>query len=207
MVFHVLNRAVQKRRLFDEPSDYEAFMRCLAFTHARVPVDLFSFCIMPNHFHFIMASSEDGQISRFMRLLQATHSKRWHAYRKTSGTGAVYQGRFKAVPIQCDHHFLVACRYVERNALRANLVTTAQDWKWSSLALRQNLIHTVPLKDWPITRPDDWLQWVNEPELSTVLEALRKSVATGRPFGEDAWAKTTSEVVSYAWPGNDLRGP
>src|SRR5688572_8149775 len=105
VVFHVLNRGVQRRRLFEADEDYEAFMRCLAFAHARISVKLFAYCVMPNHFHFLLMSSEDGQISRFMRLLQGTHGKRWHACRDTPGTGAVYQGRFKACPVQSDRHF------------------------------------------------------------------------------------------------------
>jgi putative transposase len=195
MVFHVLNRAVQRRRLFDQASDYEAFMRCLSFAHARAPVDLFAFCVMPNHFHLIMASTENGQISRFMRLLEGTHGKRWHVHRQSAGTGAVYQARFKAFPIQSDRHFLVACRYVERNALRAKLVARAEDWIWCSLAQRQEPIHTVRLSEWPVARPYYWLQWVNDSEPSETVDALRTSVITGRPFGERRWVDLTARSL------------
>ena len=57
-----------------------------------------------------------------------------------SGTGAVYQGRFKAIPIQSDGHFLTVWRYVERNPLRANLVSDAADWHWSSLSRRRKML-------------------------------------------------------------------
>jgi putative transposase len=188
LVFHVLNRGVQRRQLFETDRDYEAFMRCLAFVHARVSVSLFAFCVMPNHFHFVLTSKEDGQISRFMRLLQGTHGKRWHACRDTSGTGAVYQGRFKAFPVQSDRHFYTVCRYVERNALRAGLVKRAEDWPWGSLAQGLRSLHSVPLSDWPIVRPDEWVQWVNGGEPIQTLASVRKAVATGHPFGESGWA-------------------
>jgi putative transposase len=61
------------------------------------------------------------------------HTQRWHAYRHSCGAGHVYQGRFKSFAIQAKDHFLTVCRYVERNALRANLVHGAEDWPWSSL--------------------------------------------------------------------------
>ena len=57
----------------------------------------------------------------------------WHAHYQTSGTGHLYQGRFKAFPVQTDEHFDTVLRYVERNALRAGLVDRAEDWRWSSL--------------------------------------------------------------------------
>jgi putative transposase len=50
---------------------------------------------------------------------------------ETRGTGPVYQGRFKALPIETNRHFITVCRYVERNAVRAGLVTRARDWPWS----------------------------------------------------------------------------
>ena len=51
---------------------------------------------------------------------------------RTVGTGPLYQGRFKSFPVQEDEHFFSVCRYVERNALRVNLVASAQPWRWSS---------------------------------------------------------------------------
>jgi putative transposase len=68
-----------------------------------------------------------------MRWLTVTHTQRWHAAHQTLGTGALYQGRFKSFPIQADGHLLTVLRYVEQNALRANLVAAAEAWRWSSL--------------------------------------------------------------------------
>src|SRR5256885_16689856 len=66
--------------------------------------------------------------------LAVTHTQRWHAFHETSGTGHLYQGRFKSFPVESDdEHFLCVSRYIERNALRANLVPRAEDWRWSSL--------------------------------------------------------------------------
>ncbi len=62
-----------------------------------------------------------------------THTQRWHASHGTIGTGHLYQGRFKSFPIQTDEYFLTVCRYAERNALRANLVSLAEDWAYGSL--------------------------------------------------------------------------
>jgi putative transposase len=58
-----------------------------------------------------------------------------HAHRRTAGTGHLDQGRFKSFSVQSDEHFLTVHRYVERNALRANLVGRAEDWRWGSLGV------------------------------------------------------------------------
>ena len=91
---------------------------------------------MPNHFHLIVRPENDGDLARFMGWLTLTHSKRWHAWRETAGTGPVYQGRYKALAVEADEHFLMVCRYVERNPLRAGLVVHAEEWPWSSLFQR-----------------------------------------------------------------------
>ena len=71
--------------------------------------------------------------SRVHRRLTMTHTQRRHAHRRTAGTGHLYQGRYQSSPVQSDEHLLTVCRYVERNALRANLVERAEDWSWGSL--------------------------------------------------------------------------
>jgi len=104
----------------------------------------------------------------------------------------LYQGRFKSFPIQQDEHLLTVCRYVERNALRASLVASAEQWPWSSLAESNN---HVPLDDWPLERPANWIPYVNGAQTEKELEALRRAVARGCPFGEPAWQQKTAKAL------------
>ncbi len=94
---------------------------------------LLAFCVLPNHWHSVLWPREDGDLSDYMGWLTNTHPRRWHLAHGTVGTGALYEGRFKSYPILEDEHFFTVCRYVERNALRANLVTSPEQWRWSSL--------------------------------------------------------------------------
>ena len=123
-----------------------------------------------------------------MAWLTLTHTQRWHAHYHSAGTGHLYQGRFKSFPIQTDAHFLTVCRYVERNALRAGLVVHAEEWRWSSL-WRRNHGASQWLTDWSMAQPEDWLTWTNEPQTDTELEALRRCVARGRPYGTETWVR------------------
>lgn len=102
-----------------------------------------------------------AKLSEVLRWITVTHTQRWHAHRKTSGTGPVYQGRFKSFPVQTDMHFLTVARYVERNALRAKPVARAEDWLWSSL--RERAGTELWRQSVPVRGPRDWVGWVNAP--------------------------------------------
>ena len=174
-------------RLFDADRDYLACLKVMRETQARVPIGLLAYCLMPNHFHLVVRPRVDGQLSAFMQWFTATHSKRWHAWRRSAGTGAVYQGRFKAFPVQTDRHFLTVCLYVERNALRAGLVGRAEDWPWSSASLPMSWRPTVNLDPWPVPKPSDWLERLNAAPVAGDVNQLRLSLRRGIPYGDSAW--------------------
>ncbi len=116
-------------------------------------------------------------------------TQRWHAHRRTAGNGHLYQGRYKSFPVQSDEHLLTVCRYVERNALRANLVEHAEEWKWGSLSARRanEEAERPTLTPWPIDRPRDWIARVSRPFGTKEEEAMIRSMRRGQPFGSESW--------------------
>lgn len=189
LVYHVLNRAVARLPLFQKDGDFEAFERVLLEAMERHPIRLLGYCLLSNHWHLVLWPARDGQLSAFVRWLTHTHTMRWHAHHHTSGTGHLYQGRFKSFPVETDEHFYTVLRYVERNALRANLVARAEKWRWSSLWHRQHPGEKISsiLHPWPLPQPDDWVKHVNRPQTSAELEAIRRAVVRGSPFGRAPW--------------------
>ncbi len=189
LAYHVLNRRVGRMALFEEPADYQAFEKILQEACERTAIRLVAYCLMPNHWHLLLWPRQDGELSEVMRWITVTHTQRWHAHRHSSGSGPVYQGRFKSFPVQTDEHFLTVARYVERNALRAKLVDRAEKWQWSSLWrwAQEDPKLSEFLSEWPVERPRQWIKWVNETERATELEDLRCSAQRGRPFGSEAW--------------------
>lgn len=190
-VFHVLNRAVARQKLFHTEGDYFAFQKLLDEAQQHTPMRLLAFTIMPNHWHLVLWPQGDGDLSEYMRWLTGTHSQRWHAFHGTAGTGALYQGRFKSFPVEKDDHFFQVCRYVERNALRVNLVSRAEMWRWSSLWQWHNDRADTRLCAWPLPRPSRWPEVVNRPETDAELAALRACVNRGTPFGSSDWRRQT----------------
>ena len=189
LIYHVLNRANARMTIFETDEDYAAFESVLEEAVERTRTRLLAYCVMPNHWHLIVWPRQDGELSRFVGWLTLTHTQRWHAQRHSRGSGHVYQGRFKSFPVQGDEHFLSVCRYVERNALRANLVERAEKWRWCSLHRRRPSAVGGKswLSAWPLERPRRWVALVNAAETEAELTALRRSVQRGRPFGETLW--------------------
>ena len=191
LVYHVLNRANARMTVFEKDGDYEAFERVLEEAVARYGTRLLAYTLMPNHWHLVVWPEEDGELSQFVGWLTLTHTQRWHAHRHSTGSGHVYQGRFKSFPVQQDEHFYGVCRYVERNALRAKLVRRAEDWRWCSLwrwlsgSARQRSL----LASWPLARRPGWVEHVNTPQTEAELAALRRSAWRGCPYGDEPWSE------------------
>ena len=200
-VYHVLNRSAGRIALFRRDQDYAAFERILLAAKQRVDLPLLAWCIMKNHWHFVVRPTTDTQITDFFRWLTHTHAMRWRVARDTVGWGHLYQGRFKSFPIQskgADNHFLAVCRYVERNALSAGVVKRAEDYRWSSLwAQRQGPPEIrALLSPWPIERPRNWLTLVNTPLTPKELARVRLAAQRGQPFGNPPWVARTAEKLS-----------
>ena len=110
MWYHARNRGNRREAVFHKPGDYDAFVEAMIAAGARVPVDLLGYCLMPNHWHFVLWPQRDNHLSDFCRWLTHTHSMRWHAHYHTSGTGHIYQGRFKSFAVESDEHLYTVGR-------------------------------------------------------------------------------------------------
>jgi REP-associated tyrosine transposase len=189
--YHVLNRGNARTKVFHKEADYAAFVDLLAAANERLPLRILGYVLMPNHFHLVLWPRAGGDLSRWMQWLLTSHVRRYHRHYDSSGH--VWQGRFKAFPIEQDEHLLTVLRYVERNPLRANLVDRAEAWTWSSLAWRSQGKRPKLLAKWPVVCPRNWLAHVNAPQTEAELAALRRSIDRGAPFGNDRWRERTAK--------------
>jgi putative transposase len=206
MLFHVLNRGVGRMKLFSKEKDYAAFEELLEQTCALRPMRICAYCLMPNHWHFVLWPEHDGDLAAFMQQLTTKHVRRWQLHRRKVGEGHVYQGRYKSFPVEEEEYFYQLARYVERNALRAGMVERAEAWRWSSLWRRSSgtAEQKQLLSDWPVACPRGWRELVNEPQTEAEVDAIRRCVARGQPFGGAAWVRRTAEELGLE---STLRAP
>jgi putative transposase len=189
----VINRGNARAEVFHAEGDYQAFITLLKEASERVSMRLLAYCLMPNHFHLAVWPYRDGDLSRWMQWLLTAHVRRYHQWHESSGH--VWQGRFKAFPIEQDAHLLTVLRYIERNPVRASMVARAEDWRWSSARAWRESARGPCVEAGPVTRPQLWLNWVNEPMTDTEMQRIRQSVNRNAPFGSEAWTAVTAELL------------
>jgi len=184
-IYHVVNRAAFGQLLSEDFGEYLAYIRLMAWALEPSPIELFAFCLMPNHLHLLLRTPAEPDMSAFMHRLTMTHALRLRGWRGTRGRGAVYQSRFRASLVARDSYFYRAVRYVERNPVRATFVERVEDWMWSS-ASPVGMLQGVRLAPWPLPRPRDWRAYVNDVEPQRELDFMRLRVRRREPFADPA---------------------
>jgi putative transposase len=185
VVYHVINRSNGRVRIFHNDSDYQDFEYLLSEMRETFDMRILAYIIMPNHWHLLLYPRKDGDMSKALQWLGTSHARRHHTRKETVGNGHLYQGRYKSFLVQEDFHFLTVLKYIERNAVRAKLVSKAEDWKWGSAHRRINgtAKQKVLLDGLPVDLPKGYRRWVNTAEPSEELDEVRYSVKKGASYG------------------------
>jgi len=184
---HVIQRGVRSLPVFCSDADRAASLDLLAQFGAREGLQCWAWCLMTNHVHLVVVPPDDP--AALARAIGEAHRRytRWVNFRE-GVRGHLFQERFHSFPIQDDHHLLTVVRYVERNPVRAQLVSRAIDYPWSSA--RHHAVHTPDrlVFSSPIhAMAPDWAHVLADEDRD--LEEVRRHVRTGRPWGSNAWVQ------------------
>lgn len=144
-IYHIMFRGTNKSAIFLNNKDYEKLLETLFTIKQSIPFDLYAYCLMSNHAHFVVKEKEIGDISKIMHRLLTKYA-RWFNI-KYDRTGALLEGRYKSKPVDNDEYFLHLIRYVHQNPKKAGLVTELADYKWSSYGDYLNENNTSVNKD------------------------------------------------------------
>jgi putative transposase len=194
--YHVFTRGNARQTVFHDLADFDFFTNLLIRASAVRPMCAFAWCLMPNHLHLVLRPVADDDLGQWMQWLLTSHV-RYHQ-RRHATVGRIWQGRFKAFPIQQDDHLLTVLRYVERNPVRAGLVDDAARWPWSSAANRRvdtgaPLCSGGFLLPSPVDLPQPWTEWVNQPLTEAELVSIRQCAQRQRPYGDRAWVQGVAD--------------
>jgi putative transposase len=184
-VYHILNRGNGGQKVFHKDKDYEAFVSLIRDAKERFPLKIFAYCLMPTHFHMVVMHPQADYLSKWMQWLMTSHVRRYHQHYGT--TGYIWQGRFKSFIVQADNYLLTVLRYVEGNPVRAQLVSSAKDWLWSSHRERIGQKPALLVSEPPIALPEQWDKFVDQPFTEKDLAELRKSISRQAPYGARLW--------------------
>jgi len=128
-IYHVFPRGNNKERIFWDDGDFRSLLAILAKTLARHELRLYSYCLMPNHFHLVVRVPH-ANLSPAMKYLNGGYSRRTNV--RYGRVRHLFQNRFEAVRVRDDSHLLTVLRYVVLNPVDAGLCRRPEDWRWSS---------------------------------------------------------------------------
>ncbi len=141
---HIVQRGHNRKAVFVSDGDYRYYLDNLKEWKTKLGIKLYAWCLMTNHIHIVVEPGEDvTTVSELMKRLAGRQTA--YVNKQERRSGSLWEGRYKASPIQRDSYLLACCRYVEMNPVRANLVTGPRQYIWSSYRERIGLIKSSML--------------------------------------------------------------
>ena len=184
---HLTQRGNRRQQTFFSDDDYRAYLNLMAEWCAKQGVEVWAYCLMPNHVHLIVVPPDAEALRRAVGEAHRRYTRRINF--REGWKGHLWQGRFASFPMD-EPHLLAAARYAELNPVRARLYTSSFDWPWSSARAhrdgKDDILATVaPL----LGLVADWPAFLMDGLADDDAETIRKHERTGRPLGAEAFVE------------------
>jgi len=180
----VTQRGNYGQTVFEQPDDFGRYLGWLREFSLRYLVDIWAYCLMRNHVHFICVPKEDGALARTFNTLHMRYAQYFHSKRNV--TGHLWMGRFLSCILD-DQSLFEEIRFIENNPVRAGLVTRAEDYPWSSarhhvlgepdLVIRDGCFGEGEVRDWSAYLTNEGDRFI--------LNRTWQNLKTGRPAGSE----------------------
>lgn len=128
-IYHIYNRGIDGKPIFQEPEQKYFFLNCMRTALKKYSVEIYAYCIMHNHFHFLVRG-ELPQIARFMKESQGLYGMTFNYYQDRKGH--VFQSKYKSKCVPDPRYFWIVNRYIHQNPVKANYHTTMSSYRFSS---------------------------------------------------------------------------
>jgi putative transposase len=183
-VYHVTSRGNARKDIYLDEDDRHHYLALLAEVCTRFNWKCYGYCLMSNHYHLVIETVE-ANLSKGMQQLNSVYSQRFNQSHRR--VGHVFQGRYKAIVVEKERYLLELVRYVILNPVRANMVKTAGQWKWSSYRSMMGK-HASP--HW-LAR--DWLLSQFGSRLSLAQSRFVDFISQGR-IDDDIWENLRKQI-------------
>ena len=189
---HVTQRGVRRMETFFDDEDYEIYLRLMRQWCDSAGVEVWSYCLMPNHVHLVVVPKSEESLARGIGEAHRRYTR--HINFKKGWKGYLWQGRFASFPMD-EAYLLAACRYIELNPVRAKLVKRPEDYRWSSARAHLEGKDDVLVKVKPmLDRVSHWDELLASGD-QALFDDVRMHERTGRPLGEDSFVMKLSAIV------------
>ncbi len=191
---HVTQRGNRQMKVFCDEADRRVFLRMLREASDLYSLRHYSYSLMTNHIHMISVPEYVASLPLAMHDVLGSYASYFNA--KYGLSGRLWQGRFYSA-VMDEEHFWLGLRYVERNAVRAGIVTRAEEYVWSAAAAH------CGLRDDPILTPlpripsyiSSWSAWIEVVEANEQLRIIRENTKTGRPCGGEPFIEELERIL------------
>lgn len=189
---HITQRGTNKSAIFLDDEDRRCFLQYLNSRAEKTEVNIWAYCLMDNHFHLLLEPKKDQSLGKCLHGTTFLYAQ--HYNKKYARSGRLWQNRYFSCPVDKEEYLWAVVRYMERNPVRAKIVTKAEDWKWSSAEA-----HISGRKDGHLGLLD-WLNADERAEYRRFLDdegeddEIRKATSTGRPLGDASFVEKLQEL-------------
>ena len=197
---HVFQRGNNRQDVFLNDADRIAWKSMMMDAMLEANVQIHAYVMMSNHYHLLVTPSDSKGLSLAMQMIGRRYVVRFNAVNQRSG--ALWEGRFKAMPIEEERYYLACMRYIELNPVRAGIVSEPQHYEWSSVRHHLGLIEESWLQSHPLywglgntpfERQYAYAQLLAaglaESELAVLHQSVQKGLALGSRSTLDAWSE------------------
>jgi putative transposase len=180
---HITQRGNRRQKTFFCDDDYRSYLKLLAQWCSQCAVEVWAYCLMPNHVHLIAVPESETSLRAAIGEAHRRYTRMVNL--REGWQGHLWQGRFASF-VMDESHLLMAARYVELNPVRAGLATMPQSYPWSSASAHMSgkddeLVKVSPM----LNMVGDWQQFLSQEAAGKEIEALRQHEHTGRPLGSE----------------------
>ena len=201
---HITQRGNYRQRVFKSANDYKQYLSWLKEYSEKYSLDIWAYCLMPNHVHFVCVPQNDDSLARAFNTLHMRYAQ--YINKKQGMSGHLWQGRFYSCILD-ELHLHSAVRYVEMNPVRAGIVKQPEDYLWSSAGGHMKKKTDILLckesylsKDIP-----DWGLYLMVNEDTDSIECIRAKTRLGHPCGENNFMKKLEKKLGRKL-NNNKRG-
>ena len=189
---HVTQRGNRRQKTFFHVEDYLAYLEFIAATKPKARCDIWAYCLMPNHVHFVIVPHNKDSLALLFKEAHRRYTRRINFREKWRGH--LWQERFHSF-VMDEPHLNATVRYVELNPVSARLCERPQDWRWSSVHAHLNssddkLVTVKPM----LEKFPDWAAYLGARQSNEVLRKVRKHTKTGRPLGSGMFIETLESL-------------
>lgn len=164
--YHLYNRGAGKAKIFFNDGNYQYLLRLVKEHYQKHGATIIAYCLMPNHYHFLLRQESEEPLSKFMQVLFNSYVQALNL--QQGRTGTLFEGRFKHKCVDKWEYLMVLCRYIHRNPVKAGLVTKPEDWAYSNyrewIGMRDGVLVDKEFVQDHFSSTDEYVNFVNDVE-------------------------------------------